>query len=253
MTTPNTATPAHDAAAARDVPFEVTARLGSPVAVSVPWGIALDGLLAAEIRENTKAAAHDAGTDYEPYDPDTAPPVLELPLARCTAAGDRQWHWCATFAHPVDEIPGPHVEYWTTRPDQRGLDHIAEALPATISARQGRYRAHVMPLPVTIAAALSWRGVGDPDQVRDLLSGIAAIGRKRSSGYGHILDWIVTEHPSADLWEYSHLHRSGTLGRTTPLTCLAVRSDITTGEPVRMGLRPPYMHPHTRHQVVLPG
>lgn len=253
MTTPNTATPAHELAAAQYVPFDVTARLGSPVAVSVPWGIALDGLLAAQIRENTKAAARDAGTDYEPYDLDTPPPVLELPLARCTLAGTDDWHWRATFAHPVDEIPGPHVEYWTTRPDQRGLGHIAEALPATISARQGRYRAHVMPLPVKVAAALSWRGVGDPDRVRDLLTGITAIGRKRSSGYGHVLDWIVTEQPGNDVWEFSHLHRSGTLGRTTPPPCLAGRPGLATREPVRMGLRPPYMHPSSRRTVAVPG
>jgi CRISPR type IV-associated protein Csf3 len=243
-----------DPVAVRHVPFEVTARLGSPVAVSVPWGIALDGLLAAEIRERVKAAARDAGTDYIPYDPDpdVVPPVVELPLARCTAAGDQAWHWCATFAHPVDEIAGPHVEYWTTRPDQRALADIAGELPVNVSPRQGRYRAHIMPLPVTIAAALCWRGVGDPDQVHELLSGLTAIGRKRSSGYGHILGWTVTAHPDAETWEYSHLHRSGKLGRTTPPACLTRCPDVAAGEPVSMGLRPPYMHPSTRGPVHAP-
>ncbi|WP_371737144.1 hypothetical protein [Rhodococcus opacus] len=75
--------------AAGMVPLIVRARMAAGVAHGVPWGISLDGLLASEIRENTKAAARAAGTDYTPYSPDI---VLRtwcrcdpIPGGRCTA------------------------------------------------------------------------------------------------------------------------------------------------------------------------
>lgn len=57
------------------------------------------------IRENAKAAAREAGTDYEPYSPHTVPEDLDLPLARYTGDGADGWHWAATFAFPEDEVP----------------------------------------------------------------------------------------------------------------------------------------------------
>ncbi|MFF0818624.1 hypothetical protein ACFYVR_26275 [Rhodococcus sp. NPDC003318] len=232
------------------VPLTVRARLAGGVAHSAPWGISLDGLLASQIRAGVKAAARDAGTDYPPYDPAQPPDELELPLTRCTAAGGDNWHWAATFAHAEGEVAGPHVTYWTARPDQYALDHLSDRLPAHVSERQGRYRSRVMPLPLTIARALVWRAVGDPDVIRDLLAGVMVIGRKRSSGHGHVFDWTVTPDPGADPWECAHLHPDGTLGRSTPPGCLADRRDIATGGSGHFGLRPPYMHPAMRRRVV---
>lgn len=233
------------------VAVTVRARLASGVAHSTPWGISLDGLLASQIREDAKAAARDGGTDYPPYDPALPPDELELPLARCEIDGGDDWHWAATFAHPEGEVPGPHVTYWTARPDQHALDHLSESLPAHVSERQGRYRSRIMPLPLTIARALVWRAVGDPDQIRDLLDPVIVVGRKRSSGHGHVLDWTITPEPDAEPWAYGHLHPDGTLGRSTPHSCLAGHPDITTGGGGQAGLRPPYMHPAMRRPVLL--
>ncbi|WP_432422427.1 hypothetical protein [Rhodococcus opacus] len=235
------------------VPMVVRARLAGGVAHGVPWGISLDGLLASEVRENVKAAARDAGTDYTPYSSDTVPEDLDLPLARCTAGGGGEhWHWAATFAYPEDEVPGPHVQYWSARPDQQALAHMSAALPASVSERQGRYRSRVMPLPLTICRHLVWRAVGDPAAVAELLTPIVSIGKKRSAGHGHILDWTITAHPDADRWEYAHLHPDGTLGRTATAACLHGRK-VRTGGDGQMGLRPPYMHPGMRRQVFLPS
>lgn len=53
----------------------------------------------------------------------------------------------------------------TARSDPRsGCRELTKHLPVNVSTRHGRYRAHVMPLPVTVAHALSWRGVGDPNR-----------------------------------------------------------------------------------------
>ncbi|MDV7246390.1 MULTISPECIES: hypothetical protein [Rhodococcus] len=235
------------------VPLVIRAKLAAGVAHGVPWGISLDGLLASEIRENTKAAAREAGTDYPPYSLDTVPEDLDLPLARCTTGGDEHWHWAATFAYPEDEVPGPHVQYWSARPDQQALAHMSAALPALVSERQGRYRSRVMPLPLTICRNLVWRAVGDPAAVAELLAPIVSIGKKRGAGHGHVLSWTVDEHSDGGRWEFAHLHPDGSLGRTVPTACLRDHGEMRTGGEGPMGLRPPYMHPTRRSHVVLPA
>lgn len=233
------------------VPVTVRARLAAGVAHSTPWGISLDGLLASRLRDQVKAAARDAGVDYPPYDPAVVPEDLELPLARCALGDPDDWHWAATFAYPDGEIPGPHVATWAARPDQYPLDTMAAALPAHVSERQGRYRARVMPLPLTMAEELVWRAVGDPDRIRALLADVVVIGRKRSAGHGEVLGWTVTGEPGAEEWGFGHLHPDGTLGRSVPSVCLHGRGAVVTGGVGRMGLRPPYMHPAVRRTVML--
>ncbi|MGV9867249.1 hypothetical protein [Rhodococcus koreensis] len=234
------------------VPLMIRARMAAGVAHGVPWGISLDGLLASEIRENMKAMAREAGGEYIPYSHDIVPEDLDLPLARCSGDGGQGWHWAATFAFPEDEVPGPHVQYWSARPDQQALEQMTAKLPALVSERQGRYRSRVMPLTLTVCRHLVWRAVGHPVAVAELLEPIVSIGKKRGAGHGHILSWEITEHPDAESWEFAHLHPDGGLGRTAPPACLHDLDHVRTGGEGQMGLRPPYMHPARRSRVLLP-
>lgn len=235
------------------IPFTVRARLSAGYAHATPWGISLDGLLASEIWETRKAAARAAGEDWLAYDLDHTPEDIELPLDHCDGDGARHWHWAATFAFPEGELPGPHVHTWTARPDQHALAQMSGRLPTHVDTRKGRYRAWVMPLPLTVAPTLVWRAVGDPDAVTDLLAGVVSIGKKRASGHGLILDWEITLDEAADRWEFTHLHPDGQLGRTVPTACLHGRGDIDHGGHGQIGLRPPYMHPDRRATAVLPA
>ncbi len=87
-------------------PFLVRAHLSTGLAhASPPWGIALDGILAAELWADHKAGALDRGEYVPALSPEkTPPPDLELPLARCTLAG-ADWHWCATCSFPPKTRP----------------------------------------------------------------------------------------------------------------------------------------------------
>lgn len=234
-------------------PFTVRATLSAGYAHATPWGISLDGILASEIWESRKAEARAAGTDWHAYSNDHTPDDIELPLDRCPGDGTGNWHWAATFAFPEDEIPGPHVQTWVSRPDQHALAQMTDRLPLHVDARKGRYRSWVMPLPLTVAPTLLWRAVGDPDAVADLLTGIVTIGKKRASGHGLILSWEVTPDTAADRWEFTHLHPDGSLGRTAPTKCLHGRGSIDHGGHGHIGLRPPYMHPARRAAVALPA
>lgn len=233
------------------VPLLVRAHLAHGIAHAAPWGVSLDGLLAAEMWDEHKAQARERGEVVPRLDPMICPPDLDLPLSRCTVSGD-QWHWAATFAFPETPAERPVVRYWTARPDHLALGDLVAELPAVVSDRQGPYRARSMPLLITSTQTVCWRGVGDIDAVRDILSPLVAIGKKRSQGEGQVLRWEVTELDEVDDYCAGHLHPDGSLGRTAPDQCLR-RQSVSTGGYGLAGLRPPYVHPARRHTLHLPA
>ena len=234
------------------VPLRVRARLAAGIAHASPWGIALDGLLAAQLWAAQRTTLR-AQPDYTRPADQPVPPDLNLPLARCTPP-DGPWHWAATCAYPDPPPSRVDVHTWTGRADHRALEQLATRLPAHLPARQGRYRARRMPLLVTPCPAVTWHAVGDLDAVTELVSDIVSIGKKRSSGEGHVLGWEVSPAPDLDPLTAAHLHPDGSLGRPTPPACLA-RFDrlVPDGGTGRAGIRPPYMHPARQHQLHLPA
>lgn len=233
-------------------PLVVRAHLAAGIAQGAPWGIALDGLLAAELWAQQKAASRDRGADHVRALDQPDPPDLDLPLARCTPAVG-PWHWAATCAYPDQPTARLDVHTWTGRVDRRPLEQVATALPRTVSDRQGRYRARRMPLLVSTSATVSWRAIGDPDAIRQLLEPIPSIGKKRSSGEGHVLRWDIQPAPHLDAFTAAHLHPDGTLGRPTPPACLTGHQVLVDGGRGRAGIRPPYMHPARQHDLHLPA
>lgn len=226
-------------------PLQVTAHLEAGIVFGHPWGIALDGLLASTLLD--RADSDDAKVLDQP-----TPSLVDLPLARCDAG--RSWHWASTCAWPVDGTDLlPHVTYFSAHADHRHLETLAQSTPKTVSDRRGRYRAHHRPVLVTTCTAVVWQAAGHADQIRDLLSIIPAIGKKRTHGHGRVLKWTVTATPNLSTWDASHLHPNGTLGRPCPPSCLDGRPDVIDGGRGRAGVRPPYIHPATQTDVRLPA
>lgn len=230
-------------------PMVVTATLETGLAHAGPWGIALDGLLAAQLHDQGKDSLGAGG--HVPVLELDEPSVIELPLARCGTGS--AWHWAATCAWPVDgHEHRPEVTYWMSKADHRDLEHLAASMPKTFSDHRGRYRGHRMPIMTTICTAVTWRAVGDVDQVRSLLVDVAAIGKKRRTGHGRVLSWTITPAPELTPWQAAHTHPDGTLGRPTPEPCLAGHHDVVTAGVGPAGIRPPYIHPATQQQLHLP-
>lgn len=235
------------------VPLQVRAHMAAGIAHAAPWGVSLDGLLAAELWADRKAAARAAGHQVPGLHDTPDPQDLDLPLARC-ARGNDLWHWAATTAYPENPVSDiPDIHYWSGRVDARALEHLTTALPASLSERQGRYRARYMPLLVTPCTSLVWSAIGDPTAIADLLRPVTVIGKKRSHGEGHVLEWEISPTPGIDPWVAAHLHPDGTLGRPTPDACLSDHPTITTGGYATAGLRPPYMHGARQHPLHLPA
>jgi hypothetical protein len=233
-------------------PIRVTAHLEAGVAWAGTWGIALDGLLAAQVHAEHKTQLHSTGQPHTPVLEQPDPADLKLPLARCTRSDE--WHWAATCAWPVDGHDLlPDVRWWSARVDHQHLETLTSELPTNLREREGRYRARWMPLLATICTAVTWHAVGDLNQVAKLLDPIGAIGKKRAAGQGRVLRWSVTTADQMDEWSAAHLHPDGSLGRPTPPGCLDGRPDVHDGGTGAAGLRPPYLHPARQRHLHLPA
>ena len=230
--------------------LRVSARLEAGIAWAGPWGIALDGLLAARVHAEAKSAP--GAPPHVPVAELANPDDLPLPLARCGPPDS--WHWAATCAWPVDGHDlMPDVRWWSARPDHAHLEALTAHLPINVREREGRYRARWMPLLNTACTSVTWHAVGDPGRIQQLLSPIVAIGKKRAAGHGHVLSWTIDQVDELDPWDTAHLHPDGTLGRPTPAGCLTGHPNIVDGGTGTAGLRPPYIHPARQARLHLPA
>lgn len=234
-------------------PLTIRAHLATGIAQAAPWGIALDGLLAAELWAEHKHHCRSAGQPYTRAMEDPNPPDLALPLARCTPPGG-PWHWASTCAYPEPLEGHTHdVQTWTGRTDPRALEQISSYLPKTVSPKQGRYRVHHMPLLVTITPNVTWHAIGDPARITELLTPLRTIGKKHTNGHGQVLRWEITPAQHLDTFTAAHLHPNNTLGRPTPDNCLIGHENITTGGRGTAGIRPPYIHTARQEHLHLPA
>ncbi|MCA2250804.1 hypothetical protein JF729_23780 [Mycobacterium intracellulare] len=231
------------------IPLQITATTPHGVVLSRPYGIALDGLLASVLWHRRKWAARGAG-HYLAYQPDADPQLLELPLARCGDPDhDTDWHWMATFAdlhpYPLNAID-PDIRWRTSHTDHQRLQDLTPDIPrSAVSDRRGRYQTRTVPVIAHPATTVTWRAVGDPDLIADLLTDLASIGKHRDVGEGLVTQWHITETPEVGEWSAGHEHSPGVLGRTAPPRCLT--DTTTTTGPLGTGtLRPPYLHPASR-------
>lgn len=238
------------------IALRITATTPHGVVLSRPWGIPLDGLLASVVWHRRKWAARAAGQHFA-YQPNEQPEPLDLPLARCgDPSHDPDWHWMATFAdlHPLPQDTSmTDIRWRTSRTDHQRLQHLAPVIGRyVVSDSKGRYQRRVIPVMAHPATSLTWRAVGDPDPIRDLLADLPSIGKHRGVGEGLVTRWDVTPTPETPVWVAGHEHEPGVLGRAAPLRCLN-RTDTVTGPLGAMTIRPPYLHPYSRTQAHQPA
>lgn len=237
------------------VPLRVTATTPHGVVLSLPWGIALDGLLASVLWHRRKWSARQAGVHLT-YHHDQPPEPIELPLARCgDPATDDDWHWMATFAdlHP-HTYSDPDIRWRTSRTDRHRLQALTPAGGSNVvSDRSGRYQHRMIPVIAHPVTSLTWRAVGDPDAIRDLLADrrLKAIGKHTGVGEGVVTRWEVTETPDVTDWAAGHEHEPGVIGRTIPLRCLRHETHIAPSGLAT--IRPPYLHPYSRTHTYPPA
>ncbi len=239
------------------IPVQITATTPHGIVLSRPWGVAFDGLLASVLWHRRKWTARAAGHHFT-YQPDAPQETLPLPLARCGNPDlDTDWHWMATFAdlHPrTQAVAEPDIRWRTSRTDRHRLQHLTPTIGRqVVSENTGRYQRRVIPVMAHPATHLTWRAVGDPDAIRELLTELPSIGKHTGVGEGVVTRWEVTEIPTVTPWSAGHEHQPGVLGRTTPPRCLDPHTSTTTGPLGTGALRPPYLHPASRATAYQPA
>lgn len=227
------------------VPLRVTADLPHRVCFGTPWGISLDCLLASVLWHRRKTVAA-AGGEVLTYDPLGVPADLALPLERCEAG--RPWHWMCTFAHTTPATPQPELRMRSIRTDHIDLQCLSPSVPSTVSDTRGHYRKRPIHAAAAITVTATWRAVGDPEKITELLVEVTEIGKYRTSGDGRVAAWSVEGTPVDDVWSAGHEHHPGVLGRSTPAACVADCPDIAHAGRYRVAVRAPYAHP-SRHAI----
>lgn len=227
-------------------PFTITAHLRSGISFDPPYGLDLAGLLATRQRLLDQADRAAQGRLVSHPLPDTAEEEiydLTLPLARCTTGPD--WHWAATCAIPTDSLPDPEPRTFYKTVDFSWAHRAASRpIPSHVNPSAGSSRDRMVPAPVLLAPAISWRAVGDPEAVLRLLSPVRYLGRRRAVGEGRVMRWEVRPATEADPGAWTHLDETGAIARPCPAECavaLALPPDAW-----RLGwyaIRPPSWHP----------
>lgn len=238
------------------IALQITATTPHGIVLSRPWGVALDGLLASVLWHRHKWTAREAG-HHVTYQPTEIPETLQLPLAHCGDPDhDTDWHWMATFAdlHPrIQPVTEPDIRWRTSRTDRHRLQHLTPTIGRhVVTDTAGRYQRRIVPVMAHAATHLTWRGVGDPEQISDLLTDLPSIGKHTGVGEGLVTRWEVIETPQIAQWSAGHEHEPGVLGRTAPPRCVDERS-IATGPLGTGALRPPYLHPASRTSAYQPA
>lgn len=213
-------------------PLLVTARLGDRVVYSGDY-LHLDGILSygayLAMSRAERAGLPDLAEDWAAD--------MDLPLARwaCDPVGDfdhrllddsgQLWGWSASV-----ELGSWESQSQASYRKRPPLDRMVRyAKDATVQIGTGALKAYDLAFPAVFAREQHWRCVGDAAGVRELLSRVAAIGRKHNTGYGTVLEWLVEDDPSDAL-----------LPRVYPETIGVGMAGEHTRRPAR--IRPPYHH-----------
>lgn len=186
------------------VPMRITARMASPV-VYFDDGLCLDGPLSWAMYAGLASEVRDQmpPPDKEPWLPD-----FDLPLAKwthqpsmdyehderlTTASGDL-WGWCISHVVADWRVAGQmgvrkmtvdqEVKRWSGR--------------AKINTASGRFKPDDKTYPTRRADILRWYALGDPEDVRRLLTHVTHLGKNRAGGCGALRmdskgrpDWTI--------------------------------------------------------------
>lgn len=172
-------------------PVEVHARLQDGVIAETEYIIDLAGLLHARARLVGGRPTDDSSTVEDPT-------VYDLPLARC--GFDDEWMWAASCAMLPSDLRYDSRTFYRRDDPNWGVAFSERPIPYAVHPTKGPWRDVMMPAPSAVTHELVWRAVGDAAALRQWLSTVHHIGKRRHSGEGRVLIWTVTEHTDIEDW-----------------------------------------------------
>jgi hypothetical protein len=116
----------------------------------------------------------------------------------------------------------------------------------SVVTKSGRYMERRIPTPVTISRTWSAFCVGDVEETLRLLKSVAFLGKKRSIGWGEVVEWVVEPMPlPEDFAPEGLLAHEGRLTRPLPMGAAGVFGLAPVGSVSRIGWTPPQWLPTT--------
>lgn len=182
------------------IPLVVTAELCGPI--SLPGGpLALDALLASQVALRLELPPPRHAEDCVP---------IEIPVEK--EPGGR--FYLASFS--VAEYDASALRYINRRAPVEQYQTIGEAKIRRVQITSGANKSYRIPNEVKHATGdtLTWWCVGDAGAIRDLLSTVLYLGKKRSVGLGKVSRWKVEQ---CDPWDGFPVVHEGRALRTLPL------------------------------------
>lgn len=169
---------------------------------------------------------------------------IEMPLL-IVHPGELDWYYACSWAQPQPWWLAEGRDYWNKRSDTQYADLIDfKGKRGKIIIEQGRYKAFHMPIFYRVAKKIEWYCVGDPQELRFLLSTVTHIGKKRSQGWGRVIQWNI--EPWAEDWS---VWRDGKLTRGVPADDIAGKGMFDF---VHYGLRPSHYRAENQMPLAMP-
>lgn len=215
-------------------PLRIIAEMESRL-ILPPEGIHLDALLMA-----AAARRDDAPPLYTQADAANAKP-LDIPIA-LSACG--RYYLATTSIQHVDQR---ELRYVNRRfPLAEAIVFGAPSM-RRVQMSEGSCKQYRIPVEAVHARELHWYAVGDADGVRELLSLVSRLGRRRGVGEGTVLRWRVEEMD--EVWDgFPVLSADGAAMRHLPFDVEGLRDYA-----VRIGcVRPPYWARAREEEVACP-
>jgi CRISPR type IV-associated protein Csf3 len=215
-------------------PLRVVATMETRLILPVE-GIHLDALLMAAV-----ARRDDAPPLYTQRDAVEAQP-LDIPIALSSCG---RYYQCTTSLAHVEA----REHRWLNRrfPLQEAI-MLGGPTVRRVQLSEGSCKSYRIPVEAMHVRELHWYAIGDAEGVRELLSLVSRLGRRRAAGEGTVLAWRVEE--MHETWQgFPTLSVEGVPMRHLPLDVPGLR-DYST----RIGcVRPPYWTRAREEEIACP-
>lgn len=207
--------------------LQVTAYLSNGIAVYDDWSPSLDNLLIDLLLKNQGVNTPDVNV----LTPNKLNRLLRNSLPLQINKEPFFCHCSSPIYKYTIEDQSRYRKRWS--PDQDGRINWGKR-KAKFSTSEGPEKSYDLPLFIRLTPRIDWFCVGDKSGILDLLQYATGLGKKRSSGFGQVSEWVVT--PIEEDWS---IIKDGKLTKPLPVD-LAYELGVTTFHNMMIwGWRPP--------------
>lgn len=226
--------------------WRVECTLSSPIAGEIPM---LDALLEFEM-----AQRHGLANRMTRDMPCLPAGAIHIPCLRGSIGGVQSIPRCSS---PIVSYSEVRQEHFAKRLAVEHAGLLSESSRGVVAMGNSTYKSYRLPLKLTHAAKVVWFVSGAKRRnLLSLLDSVKSIGKKRSCGYGRVVDWEAYEIEKDLSWFAEVDGGDGVSGASIlmrPLPyCRELPVNLVGFRRAFAGVVAPYWHPDRQMEVVVP-